>query len=492
MNNIIFKNFPVNTNNLRIYSNDNLISNSNPVAVHDNLNYGPNSDAIIMNNRADVKLTNSEFNINFKLPVTNGGSVDLWLPVSNPKFVSTNNGIYNGIFDKNNFLKLPDINFKLELVNTKVPFWWIGLQNINASPTATPTYIKLNEVPDAVIDIVGENLRGDYALPGTHLGSENTLPPNTSKCFGNTCLQTFDNPAGIYAWGLYLWGENTDVNVNGKSYIPEIVLHSGKVKLFDKTNNFECNFPATSGRVAYGGKIYIEGCNVGAPDIYNTLGDLSSDGAGSEIIICKSNLNNLNIRSTNGGKIKIYQAQTINSNVYWDKTDVNIIWSDSNCPFTQSEISDPVFIPQSALTETPNPSTGLKVFDTTDYSLILKDDRLIQNNSTAACDFRMKEVTAVDSATDSTLGYNNVTTTSIVALNNGGSFTTDAQKYFRVNCNPATGASIKFPANKQARTDYNIQIRCKRNNNNQWFARDQKVNFNLGAYSVVTVEAINL
>jgi hypothetical protein len=171
---------------------------------------------------------------------------------------------------------------------------------------------------------------------------------------------------------------------------------------------------------------------------------------------------------------------------YTDKGDVTIT----------AGLSEIIFIPQSALTETPNPTTGLKVFGTTDYTLVLKDDRLVEGGKTATCDFRMKEVTAVDGATDTVnvaLGYNNVTATtqSIVALNNGGSLTTDAQKYFRVNYNSTTtntGVSIKFPLAKQIRTDYNIQIRCKRSDN-QEFARDQKVNFKFGAYSLVTVGA---
>ncbi|MFM5962404.1 MAG: hypothetical protein ACKOQ2_35515, partial [Dolichospermum sp.] len=169
---------------------------------------------------------------------------------------------------------------------------------------------------------------------------------------------------------------------------------------------------------------------------------------------------------------------------YTDKGDVTIT----------AGTSEVIFIPQSALTETPNPTTGLKVFGTTDYTLVLKDDRLVEGGKTATCDFRMKEVTAVDGATDETnvaLGYNNVTATtaSIVAHNNGGSLTTDTQKYFRVNYNTNntnTGVSIKFPLVKQIRIDYNIQIRCKRSDN-QEFARDQKVNFKFGAYSLVII-----
>jgi hypothetical protein len=74
-------------------------------------------------------------------------------------------------------------------------------------------------------------------------------------------------------------------------------------------------------------------------------------------------------------------------------------------------------------------------------------------------------------------------------LNNGGEITATSPKYFRVTYNSSTGASIKFPSAKQARVDYNLQIRCKRNSDNQLFARDQKVNFKFGAYSLVTVGA---
>lgn len=166
----------------------------------------------------------------------------------------------------------------------------------------------------------------------------------------------------------------------------------------------------------------------------------------------------------------------VNYGEYFDKGDVTL--------YTQ-----PVLIPKSSITENPNPATGLKVFGTTDYSLIIKDDRLMEGGKTSVCDFRMKIVTAVNGATDTlntNLGYNAITQSSIFPLNNGGSLIGDAQKYFRVNYNPTNGVSIKFPADKQKGTDYNIQVRCKRSDG-QEFVMDQKVNFNLGAYSIATI-----
>ena len=172
----------------------------------------------------------------------------------------------------------------------------------------------------------------------------------------------------------------------------------------------------------------------------------------------------------------------LNNSSYKNKGNINIT----------AGITDIIFIPSSNIIENPNQEQGLKVFGDGDYTLTVRDPRLTQDNKTAVCDFRMKEATAVDNATDETnlaLGYNTITTNSLKPFNNQGSLTQQNNNtYFRVNYNQNNGASFTFPANQQLRTDYNIQIRCTRSDNQQ-FARDQKVNFNFGAFSIVVIGA---
>jgi hypothetical protein len=154
-----------------------------------------------------------------------------------------------------------------------------------------------------------------------------------------------------------------------------------------------------------------------------------------------------------------------------------------------SPITDPIFLPSTTLTESPNPQTdGLKIFGGSDYSLTIKDTRLVENNKNSVCYFKIKEVTSSDN--DTTRGYEKLTST-VLSSNNTNSplpaYDTTTKSY-KITYDPTNGVNIKLAKDKQSYTDYNLQIRCTRSDN-QLFGRDQKINFLFGAYSLVTVEA---
>ena len=157
-----------------------------------------------------------------------------------------------------------------------------------------------------------------------------------------------------------------------------------------------------------------------------------------------------------------------------------------------SPITDPIFLPSTTLTESPNPQTdGLKIFGGSDYSLTIKDTRLVENNKNSVCYFKIKEVTSSDN--DTTRGYEKLTST-VLSSNNTNSplpaYDTTTKSY-KITYDPTNGVNIKLAKDKQSYTDYNLQIRCTRSDN-QLFGRDQKINFLFGAYSVVDISGVGV
>jgi hypothetical protein len=156
-------------------------------------------------------------------------------------------------------------------------------------------------------------------------------------------------------------------------------------------------------------------------------------------------------------------------------------------------IVDTLLIPKTAttITESPNPeAAGLSIYGKSDYSLTVKDARLNKVGTVDTfCYFKIKEATAIDGNSDK--GYEKLTSTVngglgvLTSTTSGAAYDTTTKSY-KVTYDNTNGANIKLASGKQLYTDYNLQIRCTRSDS-QAFARDQKINFLFGAYSVVDI-----
>jgi hypothetical protein len=155
--------------------------------------------------------------------------------------------------------------------------------------------------------------------------------------------------------------------------------------------------------------------------------------------------------------------------------------------------TDTLLIPKTAttITESPNPeAAGLSIYGKSDYSLTVKDARLNKVGTVDTfCYFKIKEATAIDGNSDK--GYEKLTSTVngglgvLTSTTSGAAYDTTTKSY-KVTYDNTNGANIKLASGKQLYTDYNLQIRCTRSDS-QAFARDQKINFLFGAYSVVDI-----
>jgi O-glycosyl hydrolase len=144
------------------------------------------------------------------------------------------------------------------------------------------------------------------------------------------------------------------------------------------------------------------------------------------------------------------------------------------------------FIPNDSATISPNPISnkanvsGLAIFGRANHTLTVKNnDRLVPNNATAECKFRIKFV-----GSDGT-GTNGWSLTSRLRPNlNGGSLTNDG--YFTNSYDRNNGCSMSLPAGSQTFTDYDIEVKIT-NSNNQTFERSDKFNMLIGAFAKVKV-----
>jgi hypothetical protein len=185
-----------------------------PVKFHaSRLVAGPDPDSIIMSSEsADVVLKDSEFNISLAVSAGGGGHGRLDLPVNEP---------INRVFDGSN---VPGVKYRLELINTKVPMWWVFF---NVMQSGGPhTEIELGHCPRLIPSIIGHNLQGKLTLPSPWPAQPKSV---TDLTIGNLTLKTGGQDVNTWCWGLYLGGAATNVTLQGPTSICELFLSEGKL-----------------------------------------------------------------------------------------------------------------------------------------------------------------------------------------------------------------------------------------------------------------------
>lgn len=202
------------------------------------LKMGESPDSVIIEGKGDVVVKDSEYCFSLTTSSAAGGKGDFDLPVDQP---------VNRVFDSTN---MPGAGYRLELVNTKVPYWFLFTQ---VFPEGPPTEMILRNCPKLIPSITVGNIKGKVYLPcrgGVETDEEAAklplLSPNTAIDIGNVTFKTLDKPAFIYTWGAYFWGDKTDVTLVGPTLICELMLWAGKCSLIGQEGTFNAKTAATT------------------------------------------------------------------------------------------------------------------------------------------------------------------------------------------------------------------------------------------------------
>ncbi|NPV45871.1 MAG: hypothetical protein HPY69_02840 [Armatimonadetes bacterium] len=190
---------------------------------------GPYPDTIIMTGRGDVVIEDSEYSVSLTANA-NAGPVDAVLDLPNDTPLTQ-------VYDASN---VPGAEFRLELVNTRVPHWFLFASGItNTGPTVTLT---LRRCPWLIASILGWNLKGSYRLPTPWPGEAR----NQSLTVGNVTFRTLGEPVNVFCWGVYLSGPETDVTISGQTLICELMVFDGKCQVIGDEGTYNAATTATT------------------------------------------------------------------------------------------------------------------------------------------------------------------------------------------------------------------------------------------------------
>lgn len=190
---------------------------------------GKNPDSIIMGGSGDVVLKDSDYAIALTISSAEGGNGIIDFPVDTP---------LTQVYDSSNLL---GAKFRLELINTKVNFWFLFAYIVDDGP---PAEITLANCPRFLPSLTMHNVKGELRLPSTYTGetpSRETrakqpepvlIQPHTTFKTGNLTWKVGENPINIFTWGLYLTGKETDITIKGPILICELIIFdAGRVVL---------------------------------------------------------------------------------------------------------------------------------------------------------------------------------------------------------------------------------------------------------------------
>jgi hypothetical protein len=251
---------------------------------------GPNPDSIIMTGRGDVALKDSTFAISLTVYAGRGVTRGVFdLPVNEP---------VTGVYDSTN---MPGAAYRLEMVNSTVPLWFLFANCVTMD--GPPTELVLRNCPFLIPSVLGWNLKGEISLPAPWPGEQR----NASLRVGNLTWHTLDKPAGIYCWGLYLSGDETDVTVRGQTLICELMVGGGKVVVEGAPGTFEAATTATTIEVGATGtdkpaELVLRNASIGRPVGDPVRGQVTAHGA-ARVLIENSRYTDLRLMTKDTGEI---------------------------------------------------------------------------------------------------------------------------------------------------------------------------------------------
>jgi len=139
---------------------------------------------------------------------------------------------------------MPGSPYRLELVNTVVPFWFVGIYGVVTS--APRAIFEFQDPSGLIVGIHADDLQGSPAaigpwstyttriptLPSVGPGGADEIPPGCGVRIGNVDIVAPANrPTRITSWSFYLRGSNTAVSVQGPTRIAEISMVEGQLSI---------------------------------------------------------------------------------------------------------------------------------------------------------------------------------------------------------------------------------------------------------------------
>ena len=258
---------------------------------------GPNPDSIIMTGKGDVVLRDSTFAISLTVYAGRGVSSGTFdLPVNEP---------ITGVYDAAN---MPGAAYRLEMVNAKVPLWFLFANCVTMD--GPPTELVLRNCPFLIPSVLGWNLKGEISLPAPWPGDQR----NATLKVGNLTWRTLDKPAGIFCWGLYLSGDETDLTVRGQTLICELMVMGGKATVEGSAGTFDAATTATTIEVGASGsdkpaQLVLRNASLGRPVNDPVRGQVTAHGA-ARILIENSRCTDLRLMTGDTAQIELRNLAT--------------------------------------------------------------------------------------------------------------------------------------------------------------------------------------
>ncbi|MHC4680010.1 MAG: LamG-like jellyroll fold domain-containing protein [Planctomycetota bacterium] len=231
------------------------------------LSAGTSPDAIIIGGRADVIVRDSIFEIGVRCDASAGGTTTLEFPVDTPITM---------VYDKNN---CPGATYRMELINTTVPMWFLLLSNVSSDGPIT-TY-NLRSCPYLIVTLFGHNLRGSASLPACYdVESDHWyryLPTNTHISVGSLRINALNDRVNLACWTLHLDGGLTDFTITGSTYIAELWTHDGAVcRVLGEPDTRNAYLSCTTLAARDDSKILVRNATIGGLDNIGNIGQISA------------------------------------------------------------------------------------------------------------------------------------------------------------------------------------------------------------------------
>jgi hypothetical protein len=238
------------------------------------LKAGPRPDAIILSGEADVRLIDCQFPIGLGLYVDQGGSTTLDLSANEPVTAK---------YDAANLL--PAVKWRLQLQNTIVDRWFVFVRNMGGYHP--PAEITLRRTRNPIVSLLGHNLQGRVTLT-------NDLAKPLQ--LGNVTLKRAEEPVNIAMWALYFSGDETDVSVNGRSHICELMHRGGQLQIAGSRGSDDLSVGCTTLELSGNAQMQLQNVHLGRPLAWKSEASLGEANVAGTARLTGDNLSVRNVR----------------------------------------------------------------------------------------------------------------------------------------------------------------------------------------------------
>ncbi len=208
---------------------------------------GMNPDSIIMTGCGDAILKDSTYMISLFVPADSGGPAEFDFPVDAP---------ITQVFDHT---ITPSIRYRLELVNVRVPLWFLFIEKVVMN--APQLEVTICRCPRLILAIRGINLKGTVNFPAPWPQQEDH--EERSFMVGNVTFKKAPGPDSIGCWAVYLTGSDTDFIMTGPTMIAELELHDGKAALIGSHGTYDAHTTATTIEATGTAQLFMKNVSIG-------------------------------------------------------------------------------------------------------------------------------------------------------------------------------------------------------------------------------------